>query len=421
VSDPAAPAWLGRGQSHVWRPYTQAKTAQPALPVVRTEGVRIHLADGRTLIDGIASWWTACHGYNHPTIRASVSDQLERLPHVMFGGLAHEPAYALAAELAARLPAPLSHVFFSDSGSVAVEVALKIALQYQQNVGRPEKSRFAAFFGGYHGDTFLTMSVCDPDEGMHARFARNLPVQDILQLPIDDASTAALEAHFAKNASELAAVIVEPLLQGAGGMRVHSPETLARIVRIARAHEVLVIFDEIATGFGRTGKMFAMEHAGVIPDLVCLGKALTGGTLPLAATIATEEIYATFLGDDPSRALMHGPTFMANPLACRAALASLSIFDQEPRLAQSRMIADQLERELSPLVSTPHVRAVRVLGAMGAVELDRLDDREDLRRRFVDEGVWIRPLGKVVYLMPALSIGADDLGRLTRAIAKVLA
>lgn len=413
--------WLEEGRRHVWRPYTQMATAPAPLPVVRTEGVRLHLADGRVLIDGLASWWTACHGYNHPVIRAAVADQLARMPHVMLGGLAHEPGYRLARALAALLPGGLDHVFYSDSGSVAVEVALKIALQYWQNLGQPQRRRFLAFEGAYHGDTFLAMSVCDPKEGMHRRFAGVLPAQDVLPIPEAPEALARLERHLEAHAASLAAVIVEPLLQGAGGMRVHSAECLRALTERARAHGLLVVYDEIATGFGRTGTLFAMEQAGVTPDLVCLSKALTGGTLPMAATVATRSVYEAFLGDAPERALMHGPTFMGNPLAASAALASLELFEAEARLAQVPRIEAQLRAELAPLAERPGVRAVRVLGAMGAVELEHIADLEALRQRFVDEGVWVRPLGDVVYLMPALNIDAEALSALTAAVGRVLA
>lgn len=414
------PNWLERGLPHVWRPYTQMATANAPLPVVRTEGCRIYLADGRVLIDGLASWWTACHGYNHPVIRAEVVDQLSTLPHVMFGGLAHEPGYRLAAALAAALPGDLSHVFYSDSGSVAVEVALKIAVQYWQSHGRPERHRFLAFRGGYHGDTFLAMSVCDPEEGMHRRFSGTVPPQDILHLPEDPESTAALARHLELHGHELAAVIVEPLLQGAGGMRVHSVECLRTLTELCRAHGLLVIYDEIATGFGRTGSMFACQQAQLVPDLICLSKALTGGTLPMAATVATKAVFQAFWSERSDQALMHGPTFMGNPLAARAALASLGLFEDGVRLGAVPQIAEQLRAELGPLVGRPGIKAVRVLGAMGAVELERLDDLEGLRRSFVEAGVWIRPLGKVVYLMPSLTITPEELGTLTAAIRRVL-
>jgi len=320
-------AWLTAGAPHVWRPYCQMKTASPPLAVARTDGVRLYLEDGRVLIDGIASWWTACHGYNHPHIREAVTRQLETMPHVMFGGLAHEPAYRLAARMAALLPGDLNHVFFAESGSVAVEIAMKMALQFWINGGRKGRTKFLAFKGGYHGDTLATMTVCDPEEGMHALFAGVMPQQVIADLPTDAASEAALDAVLAERGGEIAAILVEPLVQGAGGMLFHDPDVLRRLRVLADRHDVLLIFDEIFTGFGRTGSLFAMQQAGIEPDIVTLSKALTGGTLPLSAAVASTRVFDAFWSDDPGAALMHGPTYMANPLACAAANASLDLFE----------------------------------------------------------------------------------------------
>ena len=407
--------------THVWLPYRQMKTAPPPFVVERTEGVRLHLADGRVLIDGIASWWTACHGYNHPHIRAAVAAQLERMPHVMLGGFVHEPAAELARRLAALLPGDLKHVFFSESGSVAVEVAMKIALQYRLNRGEPTRTRFVSFRHGYHGDTFAAMSVCDPAEGMHQLFGAVLPKQWVLAVPSSADLAATFERAVAQHAHELTAVIVEPLVQAAGGMKFHSPETLACIATVARRHDLLLIFDEIATGFGRTGTLFACEQAGVCPDIITLSKALTGGTLPLAATVASTPVYDAFLSDDDARALMHGPTFMGNPLGCAAALASLDLFESEPRLAQVAAIAAQLRAGLAACRALRGVVDVRVLGAIGVVQLERVPQLEALRQRFVRHGVWVRPFGDVVYLMPPFTIGAADLERLTAAVHDVLA
>ena len=310
------------------------KTAPPPQVVERTDGVRLYLADGRELIDGIASWWTACHGYNHPHIRAAVAAQLERMPHVMLGGLVHAPAVELAARLAALLPGDLEHVFFTESGSVAVEVAMKIALQYRFNRGEARRTRFVSFRGGYHGDTFAAMSVCDPEEGMHRLFHAVLPQQLVVPLPVTEEAARDFERMLGVHARESTAIILEPLVQAAGGMKFHSPETLARIAAAARRFDLLLILDEIATGFGRTGTLFACEQAGVVPDIITLSKALTGGTLPLAATIASTRVYEAFLSDDFGHALMHGPTFAGNPLACAAANASLDLFESEPRLRQ---------------------------------------------------------------------------------------
>jgi adenosylmethionine-8-amino-7-oxononanoate aminotransferase len=396
------------------------KTAPPPLIVERTDGVRLYLADGRELIDGTSSWWTACHGYNHPHIRAAVAAQLARMPHVMLGGLAHAPALSLAARLAALLPGDLEHVFFTESGSVSVEVALKMALQYRLNRGETGRMRFASFRGGYHGDTFAAMSLCDPEDGMHRLFAAMLPRQLIVPLPQDDESGREFEQAVAAHAHELTAVVVEPLVQAAGGMRFHSPETLARVAATARRFDLLLIFDEIAVGFGRTGTLFACEQAGVVPDIIALSKALTGGTLPLAATVASARVYEAFLSDDASRALMHGPTYAGHALACAAANASLDLFAAEPRLAQVAAISAQLERELEACRGLSGVRDVRVKGAIGVVQLQRPPELEPLRARFVRHGVWVRPFGDVVYLMPPFVMGAADLTRLTGAIYGVL-
>ena len=412
--------WFEAGLPHVWRPYAQMKTEAPPLPVVATRGTRIVLADGRELIDGMASWWTACHGYNHPHIRAAVQRQLELMPHVMFGGLAHQPALDLARRLCGLLGHDLERVFFTDSGSVAVEVAMKMAVQFRLNRGERGRTRFLAFRGGYHGDTFATMAVCDPDEGMHALFEGVLPEQAILSLPKDEASTAALEAFLADHAHELAGIIVEPLVQGAGGMLFHAPEVLQRLRGMADRHDLLLIFDEIFTGFGRTGSMFAFEQAGAAPDIITLGKALTGGTLPLAATVASRRVFEAFWSDDPKAALMHGPTFMANPLACAAANASLDIFELEPRLQQVRLISRALEEGLLPCARLPGVADVRVRGAIGVVELERMSDLAGLRARLVEQGVWVRPFGRIVYLAPAFTIDHGDIDRLCEAIGEAL-
>ncbi len=406
--------------SHLWLPYTQMQTAPRPQAVERTDGVRLYLADGRVLIDGVASWWTACHGYNHPHIRAAVEKQLERLPHVMLGGLVHAPAEELARRLSALLPGDLKHVFFSESGSVAVEVAMKIALQYRFNRGESARTRFASFRHGYHGDTFMTMSVCDPEEGMHRLFGSVLPRQLVLPIPATPALAADFERAVAAHAHELTAVLVEPLVQAAGGMRFHSPETLAHIAAVARRFDLLLILDEIATGFGRTGTLFACEQAGVVPDVITLSKALTGGTLPLAATVASEAVYAAFLSDDADRALMHGPTFAGNALGCAAANASLDLFATEPRLQQVAAIEAQLVEGLAAYRRLRGVRDVRVKGAIGVVELERAPQLEALRQRFVAHGVWVRPFGDVVYLMPPFVIDDEDLARLIRAIGDVL-
>jgi len=394
--------------------------APPPLEAVATHGSRIVLADGRELVDGIASWWTAVHGYNHPHIAAAVADQLARMPHVMFGGLTHQPAERLAARLAALLPGDLDHVFFSDSGSVAVEVALKMAAQMWLNREVSGRTKVLSFRGGYHGDTMGAMSVCDPEEGMHRRFGAYLPTQVFCDLPRTAAATDALDTTLAAHRETLAAVIVEPLVQGAGGMRMHAPEVLATVARLARRHGLPLIADEIFTGFGRTGTLFACEQAGIVPDILCLSKALTGGTMALAATIARTEVFEAFWSDDPAAALMHGPTFMANPLACAAANASLDLFETEPRLAQARAIGKRLADGLDSLRPLPGVADVRILGAIAAVQFAKAPDLADLKARFLDRGVWVRPFGDIIYLTPALTIGAADLDRLIEAVTAVV-
>lgn len=414
------PDWVAQGQPHIWLPYAQMKTVTPPLPVVRSHGSRLELADGRSLIDGVASWWTACHGYNHPHIAQAVRAQLDAMPHVMFGGLTHEPALTLARRLAGLLGPGLDRVFYTDSGSVAVEVAMKMAVQFWLNQGERGRSRFVAFRGGYHGDTFGTMAVCDPDDGMHSLYRGMLAEHDIVDLPRDDAAYAALDQFLQARAPQLAGILVEPLVQGAGGMLLHDPEVLRRLRRLADRHGLLLIFDEIFTGFGRTGTMFAFEQAGIKPDIITLSKALTGGTLPLAATVASNRVFDAFWSDNPAHALMHGPTFMGNALACAAANASLDLFESEPRLAQAQALSQAMATGLEPCRDLPWVRDVRVLGAIGVVELNGITDREALKRRLVEAGVWVRPFGNVVYLTPALTIDGDDLAALTRAVVAVL-
>ncbi len=416
------PARSEAGLEHLWLPYAQMKTAPLPLAVKATRGCRIVLADGRELIDGIASWWTACHGYNHPHIRAAVERQLQPMPHVMFGGLVHEQALTLASRLAGLLAAGnLDRVFFSESGSVAVEVALKMALQYWRNRGISGRERIVAFKGGYHGDTSGAMAVSDPQSGFHGTLTGALPQQVILDLPIDEASMATLDALLAKNAERIAAIIIEPLVQGAGGMRFHDRYVLRMLRTLADRYELLLIFDEIFTGLGRTGTMFAFEQAGIAPDIITLSKALTGGTLPLAATVARRKVFEAFWSDDPEKALMHGPTFMANALGCAAANASLDLFAREPRLAQVAKIEALLRIGLDPCRKLAGVKNVRVKGAIGVVELDRVDNLNALRQRFIEEGVFVRPFGSIVYLTPAFTMTEDDLARLTGAVVRVLA
>jgi adenosylmethionine-8-amino-7-oxononanoate aminotransferase len=414
------PDWPERGARHVWRPYCQMKTARPPLPVRETRGTRLILEDGRELVDGMASWWTACHGYNHPHIAQAVRRQLETAPHLMFGGLAHEPAYRLAERLAGLLPGDLDHVFFAESGSVSVEIAMKMALQYWINRGVKGRTRFLGFLGGYHGDTLATMTVCDPEEGMHSLFGGVLPSQIMASLPRDDASFAALDALLGERAGEIAAIMVEPLVQGAGGMIFHETEVLHRLRALADRHDVLLIFDEIFTGFGRTGSFFAMQAAGMAPDIVTLSKALTGGTLPLSCAVASKRVFEAFWSDDPGAALMHGPTYMGNPLACAAANASLDLFETGEWRGQVSRIETGLIEGLVPCIALPGVTDVRVRGAIGVVEFDTAVDVGGLCEAFAEKGAWIRPMGRVVYLTPAFTMGDDDLALLTRVVREVL-
>lgn len=413
------PDWYRQAQDHLWLPYTQMKTARPPMAVAATDGTRIVLEDGRHLIDGIASWWTAAHGYNHPHILAAIKDQMARMPHVMFGGLVHEPAARLAARLAARFPGGDARAFFAESGSVSVEVALKIAVQYWLNQGE-RRHRFLHFRNGYHGDTLGTMAICDPDEGMHSHFSGLLQQNILGEIPETAEKLAVLDRLMADNKDTIAAVILEPLVQGAGGMRFHTPAVLAAIAALAKKHGILLILDEIFTGFGRTGTMFACEQADISPDIMTLSKALTGGTMPLSAAIAAPHVYEKFHADEPDKALMHGPTYMAHALGCAAANASLDLFETEDRLGQVAALSEQLKAGLAPCRDLPSVKDVRVLGAIGVVELHEAPDVEALRAAFIERGLWIRPLGNVVYLTPAFTIAEQDLTRLMDGIYSVL-
>jgi adenosylmethionine---8-amino-7-oxononanoate aminotransferase len=410
----------GVSTPHLWLPYTQMQGYPEPMRAARTAGTRIILDDGRELIDAVASWWTACHGYNHPHIVMAMERQLHAMPHVMFGGLVHEPAEKLAARLAVMLPGPLNRVFFADSGSVAVEVAMKMAVQFWINQGDTGRTRFISFRDGYHGDTLAAMSVTDPDEGMHALFKGYLPEQVIAPVPRDDDTATEFARLLHDHKRELAAVIVEPLVQCAGGMKMHDPAALTAIAAAAKDAGVLLICDEIAVNFGRAGTLFAHTQAEIAPDIICLGKALTGGAINLAATVATADVFNAFLSDKADDALMHGPTYMGNPLACAAANASLDLFDTEPRLQQVAAIEAQLQRDLAPLRELDCVVGVRVKGAIGAVEVVELHDLEWLKAQFVEAGIWLRPFGKVIYTMPPFTITSAELSAITGAIAEIL-
>ena len=414
------PDWFTEGYGNIWLPYAQMQTAEDALPVVATDGVTIELADGRKLIDGIASWWTACHGYNNPKMQEKMIAQVKNMSHVMLGGLVHEGAATLAKRLADLLPGDLNHVFFSESGSVSVEIALKMAVQYWTNLGEQGHNRFVCFQSGYHGDTTAAMSVGDNDQGMHKAFSGFLSQQFMRPLPETDEEIAAFNDFLASHKGQIAGVIMEPLVQGAGGMKFHGAETLAAISEKCADHDVLLILDEIFTGFGRTGTMFACEQAGIVPDIICLGKALTAGTVAMAATVATDRVYGAFLSDDPDKAFMHGPTYMANPLACAAANASLDIFRDEPVLERVKRIEGHLSQSLEQFRGLPGVVDVRVKGAIGVIQMKNISDPAKLRAQFAEAGVWVRPFGDIIYLTPSFTVESHELAALTQAIDKVL-
>jgi adenosylmethionine-8-amino-7-oxononanoate aminotransferase len=407
---------------HVWHPYSALPSALTSLPVVSARGVRLRLADGRELIDGMSSWWCAIHGYRHPALDAALREQLDSMAHVMFGGLTHEPAIRLAERLVEMAPDGLEHVFFADSGSVSVEVAIKMALQYQRGIGHPERTRLLTVRGGYHGDTFGAMAVCDPVGGMHSLFTGVLPEHvfaerppDGFDAPLDDAWAEHVTELFARHSHEVAAVIVEPVVQGAGGMRFHSPDCVTLLRRCCQENEQLLILDEIATGFGRTGVMFASEHARLAPDIMCVGKAITGGYLTLAATLCTPEV-ARAISAGEGGALMHGPTYMANPLACSVALASLDLLADGGWREDVRRIERGLREGLAPARELPGVADVRLLGAIGVVQLEHEVEVAAATAAAVEHGVWLRPFRDLIYTMPPYVIGDEDLHRVSTAL-----
>jgi adenosylmethionine-8-amino-7-oxononanoate aminotransferase len=428
VAHPAAPSeheWerlLAIDAERVWHPYGALPASPPSLPVTSAQGVRLRLADGRELIDGMASWWCAIHGYRHPALDDAVREQLGKMAHVMFGGLTHEPAVTLAERLTELAPDGLERVFFADSGSVSVEVAIKLCLQYQRARGRSARTRLLTIRGGYHGDTTGAMAVCDPISGMHGMFAGVLPEHVFAERP-PDGFDAGLDRSWASHVRELAAshshelagVIVEPVVQGAGGMRFHSPACVALMREICDEHGLVLVLDEIATGFGRTGTMFACEHAGVSPDVMCVGKALTGGYMTLAATLCTAAV-ADAVSSGEGGGLMHGPTFMANPLACAAALASLDVLEREDWRGRVQTIEAGLLDGLEPARALPGVADVRVLGAIGVVQLHSDVDVPAASAAAVERGVWLRPFRDLIYTMPPYVIDAEDLQGVTSAV-----
>jgi adenosylmethionine---8-amino-7-oxononanoate aminotransferase len=410
----------------IWHPYSAMNSDSPVYHVDSANGVRLKLSDGRELIDGMASWWSVIHGYNQPDINKGLEQQMQDMAHVMFGGLTHTPAIELTEQLLAITPELLDAVFYSDSGSVSVDVAMKMAIQYWQAKGQSHRQRFISLRHGYHGDTFGAMSVCDPETGMHSLFSDAMPQQLFIEQPqcrfgevCTEDDIAPLKQALSEHGENIAALIMEPIVQGAGGMWFYSADYLKQARELCNEHNVLLILDEIATGFGRTGKLFACEHANVEPDIMCIGKALTGGYLSLAATLTNKDIHETIDKGEPG-VFMHGPTFMANPLACTAALTSIRLLLESNWQENIKRIENRLEQGFQPCKSLSGVNDVRIIGAIGVVELTEPVDMKSIVPQFVDAGVWVRPFGKLVYIMPPYIIEDDDLAFLTQAIVKII-